>query len=387
MALKIILIVILLFLVILVALPLLLRMAGVSSLQPIAVVGGALTKGEGTVVRSEDGGREWEQVTFFYGRGVQLPARILDIAFHPRDENILYLGTKSSAIWRSADRGKTWSKVEDSSRVLRPDATVLRVAISRSRPETLYAGVFQEERGRVLRSDDGGKTFREVWAGVPESGSVVDLFVDPRDAGRLVIATGQGGILISQDGGARWRVIQWFGKPIIRLAVNPAFPQEMFVLTAEKQLRKTFDGGENWADLDLAGKPTGEGLGPIQGFPNPFFTAKPSPYRVESFAVDPDDFTRVYAGGEAGFFRSFDGGFTWIPLALPLPPEGSWVTAIGPHPGSSGQRIFVGIRNELYRSDDAGSSWSARTLPVELNARDIAIHPLSPDVMFAIMGR
>ena len=206
MVLKILLIVLALILGLLVVLPFILSAAGFNffDLPSFSSGGGgrdsSLSAGQG-LLRSRDAGENWEGISFLKNKRAALPAQILDIAFHPQNPDIIFLGARSAGIWKSKDAGQAWEKVSDKSYVLSPAADVYKIAISRSNPQIMYAAVFQDRRGRILRSSDGGDTFREVYFVTADSFGVFDLYINPADADWVIAVTGQGGMLETKNGG------------------------------------------------------------------------------------------------------------------------------------------------------------------------------------------
>jgi hypothetical protein len=115
-------------------------------------------------------------------------------------------------------------------------------------------------------------------------------------------------------------------------------------------------------------------------------THGPNGGEVNAIAVDPSTPTTVYAATEfGGFFKSLDGGETWSPiggsLTDPTPPS---LTGIAVDPVTP-TRVYatarVGLDGGLYRSTDAGASWSFTRLGV-LNA--VAIDPATPSTIYAV---
>lgn len=68
----------------------------------------------GELLRSIDRGDTWERVPLPFKLGANENGRNNGerLAVDPNDGRVLFLGTRTAGLWRSADYGKTWSKVE-----------------------------------------------------------------------------------------------------------------------------------------------------------------------------------------------------------------------------------------------------------------------------------
>lgn len=379
---KVLLIGVILLLGVVVILPFILNVVGVPVFQFGSVGSGFAGSGGTTMLRSSDGGTKWEEATFLREKRLPPPAQIFSLTFHPTSPNVIFAGTKASGLWISSDGGEHWSKAVDPSRTLDITADVYRIFLGGSDPQILYLAVFQNDRGRVLKSENGGKTFKEVYFVTANRFGVFDLWVHPSDPNQIRIVTGQGGVLESRDGGKTWRVVRWFSEALTRLMVNPVFPSEMLVTTSSGKLFKTFDNGENWADLNEESAP-GEITSPIMLNP---FVSLISRRSIETLVADPNIFTTLYLGSKEGLLRSQDGGFSWQRLNVLIPPEALPVTAVAVKPGYS-NIIFAAAVNQLHKSTDGGETWDVDVLPTKVRVRQILFHPLRPETMFIIAGR
>jgi len=91
--------------------------------------------------------------------------RISDFAFHPESRNIFYVATSSSGVWKTTNRGTTWTPIFDHEGsyatgwiVLNPD-----------NPEEVWVGSGENNSQRsvgygdgVYKSIDGGKTWKTL---------------------------------------------------------------------------------------------------------------------------------------------------------------------------------------------------------------------------------
>ena len=83
------------------------------------------------------------------------------IALDPVRVSVLYVGTSTRGVMKSVDAGQTWSTPRLDGR----RRGVSALAIARTRPQTIYAGVYEVGPGsaRMFASTDGGATWRRLF--------------------------------------------------------------------------------------------------------------------------------------------------------------------------------------------------------------------------------
>ena len=152
----------------------------------------------------------------------------------------------------------------------------------------------------------------ERWTGVVMARS---------DARVVVVRSTSSGLVRSTDGGANWApangTLAGDDLCVRSVAVHPEDARTLLRACgrgADGRLWKSTDGGQTWSRLD---------------FPGDFDGAGPSALCGEVLAYDLKDSRIVYAGTESrGFFKSTDGGATWVQLGL----VGERVTAVAVWP-------------------------------------------------------
>jgi len=395
MTLRIVLIILLIVLALVVVMPFIFNIAGVKMFQFGSVSESPVSIGSRGLLRSQDGGENWTAVVS-ENRRDSFPAQIFDIVFNPQNHDIVFAGAKGDGLWKSLNGGVSWQKVLDKSKVLMLSADVRKVVFSPADSKIIYLAVYQDRKGRVLRSEDNGESFREIYFTSTTGATVSDIFADPFEKNRVLIATGQGGLLESKDGGRTWRVLKWFGQALAKLMVNPHSSQELLAVTSDEVVYKSFDGGEKWADLSIGLRKSGSlqlatipatniTYPPRQIMPNPFSAFTGSRRYFETIVVDPNRFDTIYVGSKAGLLRSTDGGYSWEPIDVLIPPESLPVTAVAIYPGNS-NLMFVGASSQIFQSNDNGLDWKTINLPTKSKIRQLLIHPSKSEIMFAIVG-
>lgn len=335
-----------------------------AGLAPLS--GGA--RGEDIILISDNTGADWKEVIESDDVRSALPTVIYDFEFHPQNSNTMFLGGKRSGLWASNDAGKNWSRIPGKNSALDERADIYAIDINKLNPKVIYLALFQQNKGRILRSEDGGTTFKEVYFAPAERIGVFGVFSDPENFNKVYMITGQGGFLDSQNGGKTWRVRKWFSEPLTKLIPNKIYPFEMYVATASGKIFKTFDRGENWADL------------------NSDFENFKGSQKLTTLVIDALNFTTLYHGSSYGLLRSSNGGFSWSPVNVIIPPEALPVNAVAVDPFNSNV-IHMAASSQVYKSVDGGTNWSVDQLPTKLKIKMIKINPKDSKILYAILGR
>ncbi|OHA01035.1 MAG: hypothetical protein A3C11_00985 [Candidatus Sungbacteria bacterium RIFCSPHIGHO2_02_FULL_49_12] len=320
------------------------------------------------IFKSTDGGLNWMAKTHVDQTGVGFPVSILSMVLKPTDPNVIYIGTKQDGLWVSQNAGESWVHITDPQGVLKSDAEVDDIAISRSNPTTLYLAVFQDNLGRVLRSDNGGVSFTEVYRVSGNRFGVFGVAVDSVLPNRVYIATGQGGFFESSDAGKSWRIQKWFPDGLTKMRQNPENPAEYYVVSSHGEMFRTEDRGISWVRLT-------EG-----------YRQFPKSSSISDFIMDSSRPNILYTASAFGLLRSEDSGGVWKQVDLIIPPEGALVRAVAVGRESS-NTILAGVGSAIYKSDDFGEHWQVIQLPVAGNITMLRISAEEPSTVYAVVGK
>lgn len=248
----------------------------------------------------------------------------------------LWCGVEPAALFKSQDRGDSWTMVEgisnhEHARKWHPGNGGLCMHTIVREGKRVHLGI---STGGHYLSEDGGETFKPSNQGVgagfvpdpsPEFGQCVHKIATHKDApGRLYMQNHGGwperpgiGVLRSDDHGHSWYSIAKglpsdFGFPIV---VHPHDPDTVYVMPLEPMTRscpdakpavwRSEDGGESWGRLS-------KGLPKKQSF-----------FTVLRDAMDIDDLPKpaLYFGTTTGqLWMGKNGGEDWSCLFDALPP-------------------------------------------------------------------
>ncbi len=348
------------------------------------------------VFKTVDGGETWQKVLY-----INENTGIADLAIDPENPSILYAaayehrrlpylfisGGPGSGLYKTIDGGQTWKKLEKGL----PKGIIGRIglAVSRSRPEVVYA-LIEHEDGGLWRSEDKGESWQRV-ADMTTYRRIntrpfyySQIRVDPtNDQIVYVLSTGAH---ISTDGGRTFKPFGAGTHPDHHaLWINPANPRHL-ILGNDGGIDISYDGGRTW--LSVQNIDAAEVYTIAFDFRRPYYVycglqdngtwAGPSQTRDAAgisnddwvqigpgdgmyIQVPPDDPMTVYANYQMNNLYRYDwriGRSKNIrPLAsLKEPPyRFNWLTPIHISPHDS-KTIYVGSQY-LLKSSDRGQSW------------------------------
>jgi len=177
----------------------------------------------------------------------------------------------------------------------------------------------------VSSSHDGGATWTDLAVPLPAGGAPLDLTVDPNSDSTLYTQSAK-----SMDGGLTWSAL---GRELKSApSVRPGSPAVLFGVAFPGNVLKSTDGGASWT-ASSNGIPVNASDGRViispadanvmyymyDGSPYPTtygstdggatWTTRPAP--TVRLSVHPTQPLTVYCAGDAGVWKSIDGGFTW----------------------------------------------------------------------------
>src|SRR5437867_5764987 len=267
------------------------------------------------IYKSTDGGENWTNM------GLKESERIAKILVDPSDTNSVYVcvpgklwsDSDDRGVYKTTDGGKTWSKVLKGSS---PSTGCSMLAMDRSNPKTLYAGMWDFRRkgwtfrsggdgpnapsgSGLFKSTDGGASWSEIsgaqglpskpWGRVAvtvaqSNPSVVYAFIEaepPKNA-----------LYRSDDGGKTWdkrdrsQAMIWRPFYFANLIVDPK--NENKIYKPDGPLIASNDGGKSFSNI--SGGAHGD---------------------FHDVWIDPNNTDHLITGDDGGIWYSYDAGNRW----------------------------------------------------------------------------
>ena len=180
-----------------------------------------------TVWKSLDKGDSWQQISPDLTRKTwDVPASVgkykseksaqpsqngvvYTLAPSPVQPNRIWAGTDDGLIQLTVDGGAHWTDVTP--KTLQPWQKVSLMEASHFDPQVAYAAIntlrLDDLRPHILRTRDGGKSWTEIVAGLPESGNINAVREDTKRKG-LLFAGSETSVYVSLDDGDHWQSLR-----------------------------------------------------------------------------------------------------------------------------------------------------------------------------------
>jgi photosystem II stability/assembly factor-like uncharacterized protein len=139
----------------------------------------------------------------------------------------VWIGTGGAArarVFRSTDRGRTWTVSDAPLHAGNSAAGIFSIAFSDAMHGVVVGGEYTSPRApfdNVALTADGGKTWRRASGTLP-LGYMSGVAFIPETNGRSLVAVGLGGTAMSNDGGENWTMVDTLGYNSVAFASKSA---------------------------------------------------------------------------------------------------------------------------------------------------------------------
>lgn len=297
--------------------------------------------------------------------------RVTDV--EATNDSIWFAGTASGGVFKSSDKGKTWTPIFDQ----QPSLSIGDIAIAADPKQTIYVGTGEANAGGgsitydgigLFKSSDKGNSWQSI--GLQNTGTIAEIVVEQNNPqtiwvaamGQLFANNPQRGVFKTTDAGNSWQHCLHISDSTgcADLALHPNNPNIAYAAMWERIRRpdqrrygglssaiyKTNDGGKNWQKL-YKGLPQ-QALGRI------------------AIAIMPQKPSTLFAlcgnpnGNIVGLFQSNNDGETWQPINTKglnneLSDYNWWFGRLIPHPNKPNTLFLFDIA--LHISENNGKTW------------------------------
>lgn len=267
------------------------------------------------VYRSTDGGEHWQLIS---PAGSMELHEVESIAIDPVDPQIIYAGTWHLP-WKTVDGGEHWAGIKQG---IIEDSDVFSIILDPKTPKVVYASACSG----IYKSEDGGGKFQKI-QGIPSTARRTRVLMqDPKNL-NIVFAGTTEGLWRTVDSGATWQRTTGADVIINDVFVDPSNTNRVLMATDRGGVLASNDGGSSFS-------PSNKG-----------FSAR----QITSYVGDVTRPATVYVGVVndkvlGGVFVSDNGGLSWTQKSAGL--NGNDVFSLGQ---ASNGTVVAGTGHGIYR--------------------------------------
>jgi photosystem II stability/assembly factor-like uncharacterized protein len=288
---------------------------------------------------------------------------IVSIALHPTKPNILYVAT-DEAVYKSSDTGATWTRFAGELARTR----VISLALDPQLSATVFAGTMGDG---TYKSPDGGRTWHPYNAGIQKGtiSAIVNQVVFNPLGTEMVYAATTVGVFRSLDGGRHWTErMQGMTEVsfVVTLAIDPQRPNVLYAGTTGGVYR-TINATESWEKTSTGmvasdAKMASMALG------------------VNGLLVDPTNSDVVYAGTTNGLYKSTDQAEHWTKIGGSI--QHAYISAIQLDP-TNPSTLYMATSDRVQKSEDGGETWQPKIHGLEAaSIRSLQMSLLDPRTLY-----
>ena len=201
--------------------------------------------------------------------------RIDDVTVSETDPNVMYLGYAVGGVWKSENGGVTFEPVFDTYTT----ASIGDIAIHPRDPDIVYVGTGEPNNRQtssfgdgVYKTTDGGKTFTNI--GLKETQTIARIVIDPKNPDTVYVASPghlfgpnpERGVYKTTNGGKSWDLVKFIDNDtgFIDIAIDPVNTSILYAASYQRRrsgccfngggpgsaLWKTTDAGKTWTKLN-----------------------------------------------------------------------------------------------------------------------------------------
>jgi len=306
----------------------------------------SVEKADGGVYKTVDGTDSWKQTIAIEDSKDNLSKANIDrLIADPNNSEVVFLLSRDNGIYVSNHFGESWK------RILPESSKVYTLEADPKTPGRFYATALINGRGKILRTDNGGIDWREVFTEAGKDTFVEHIKIDATNKNSLLAINSAGLLIRSFDSGETWQAVYPFNEPVVSVNFDLKQENSIWILT-NKGLWFSENGGSGFGFIDLSlEKKLGSNF-----------------YFIRCIGDN------LYLSSDQGFFKTNDRGKTWDKIITLNNPTTFPVRALAVFSGGEeGKKMAIGAGMTMYVTEDGGKTWKSIQFEVDRQVNSIII--------------
>ncbi len=321
------------------------------------------------IVKTANGGVDWQPANKIAESDQTLLQRsISQLKFNPSDDKI-YASSFTGGLYTSEDGAENWSGSLSG-------IPIYDFVFHPFDSNIIYASSYLSERGRLLVTRDGGKSWNEIYSDASTKNPVRAVAVNPNNPDEILIGLGKGALIKSDDNGSSWHLLQNYNGRINRIVWEN---NDLYVIVKDTGVFRSFDNGESFSQITRNLRAPSNNSVNNGAFSFGFGGAITD---FRQLAVDPNNPDHLLLTTNKGLYESFERGSSWSYLDLPYRQQDVSPFAVV-FADSTDSIAYVSIGSIILKSIDGGNNWSSSDTQTKGLVTTILVSPGLPQVAFA----
>ncbi len=294
---------------------------------------------------------------------------VADLKIDPSDNATVYLASEDRGLFYTHNVNDGWIFVKSL-----PQATIIDLAIDARDKCNVYAAI----ANKLYKTDDCTRTWTEIYVDSNPAVSVTAVAVDQYNNKSVYLGTSRGEVMKSLDYGRSWKTIQRLDDGVKKIYVNPRDSRIVFVASAKNGLyrfnsndamnlnslsdyKNKFDGN-NWLDLNEELKQYNLG------------------FNFKGLVFSNSD-ASMFLATDKVLLKTVNNGANWTKINLVTPESETKINAITVNPKNSNEIYYV-TDTTFYKSVDGGNTWITKALATSYAGNCLLIDYQDPNIIY-----
>lgn len=313
---------------------------------------------DGGIYKTADSGTTWNQAVLIptvTGKPLTLSnTSIIGLYPDPSDHLAMYAAVEGEGIYYTLDGAKSWQHLP---------------VFGKGAPSALAVDpadkceIFAALANRLMVTSDCGRTWKETYYDSDAKAGISTVVIPSDRPASILLGNTRGDLVRSDNNGQSWSTIFRFQADLKRIVQSSVDKNLWYAGTDKKGIFRSTDGGQTWTEIKDSLKDFKDSRSFIEIIPS----AK--------------DANTVHFATTHNYLLSKDRGDSWDKVELIPPDKNVLINTIAVNPKDDNDLYYL-TDGGIFRSIDAGKTWTPKKLPTTRIGWRLLIDPAEPATVY-----